>query len=254
MLKIDVDESEARLNAAEAEGGNDRAEKLERRKIELKKWRSVEALAKFEKSIGFFEEKRLSNYTVTTNEQRAVIRGLTAICETAGTFHANPFNLLLCGPIGTGKDHLITSVARVMVKSGVSVKYVLGEDFFAHCADRISRGESDEQFFQTYLKPDLLIFSDPVRKRWLPINSDGRFKCAAFDKFGAIVKRRYLAKKKIWLTANLFGRDWKEANKSSTELFGPDVWRRITEDARVFWTGWGCYSTPGERIGTYEPG
>lgn len=62
-----------------------------------------------------YEKCRLSNYVIDCDRQQKVVDAIRGYCETVADKIAEGVNLILIGPSGTGKDHLITAVVRAAV-------------------------------------------------------------------------------------------------------------------------------------------
>lgn len=100
--------------------------------------------------------------------------------------------IYLCGPVGTGKTHLLMATAHVLRSQGVTVIYVRAETFTEHVVTAIRAGEMDV-FRQSYRNIDALIIDDVhiFGKKWATQEE-------LFHTFNTL----HLAGKQIILSAN----------------------------------------------------
>lgn len=71
--------------------------------------------------------------------------------------------LVLYGKVGTGKDHLAMSVARVAIQEiGKRVAWVNGQSWFGSLRDSIDKGTPESSQINAMASPDLLVLSDPL--------------------------------------------------------------------------------------------
>jgi DNA replication protein DnaC len=117
-----------------------------------------------------------------------------------GAFVRQGRDVLLLGPPGVGKSHLVQAIGNSVIKAGFTVLYrsifdVVRE--FLH-DDATPGGEGNEKVLMRYLKPDLLIIDDMGMKQ-LPRRS-GEY---LFE----VVMRRY-EKRSTMMTSNRPLEDW----------------------------------------------
>ena len=115
----------------------------------------------------------------------------------AGQFIEKGMDILLLGPPGTGKSHLVQAVGYQAVKTGLDVRY---RSIFDVVRDFMHDEAFDgyDQVLAKYLKPDLLIIDDMGMKQ-LPKRS-GEY---LFE----IIMRRY-ENKSTMMTSNRPLEDW----------------------------------------------
>lgn len=113
--------------------------------------------------------------------------------------------LALFGRPGTGKDHLaIATGYEVILQHGFTVDWINGVELFANIRRLIGRDGDEQEFLRRFLKPSVLIVSDP-----LPPKSDASAYMA--DVLFRIFDQRYRAMKSTWLTMNVA--DGEEAER-----------------------------------------
>ena len=105
------------------------------------------------KRAGFRDVRRLEDFDFTFNKSvdRQRIFDLAS-----GRFLRESRDVLLCGPPGTGKSHLVQAIGHAVIRSGAAVYYRSIFDVvrdFLH--DEVNGGE--DRVLSRYLKPDLLM-------------------------------------------------------------------------------------------------
>ncbi len=136
-------------------------------------------------------------------------------------------NLILYGPSGTGKDHLLCAAAKVAIMAGHAVQWRAGMDLWDTVYETIRTGGR-----QRLLAPletcGILIISDPLP----PTGGLAELSAAALSR---IVDRRYSLQKPTWLTMNIADRPEADAR------LGASVMDRLCHNAVAHWCGWESY-------------
>lgn len=71
--------------------------------------------------------------------------------------------LILAGPVGTGKDHLQTAIARFAIRDrGLRCAWTDGQAWFGRLRDAMSTGELERDLVGRLAAADVLFLSDPV--------------------------------------------------------------------------------------------
>jgi DNA replication protein DnaC len=139
--------------------------------------------------------------------------------------------VLLYGPSGTGKDHLLIALAVEAIKSDVpSFEWVNGQDLFGGARDLMDSHDSELMFVAKYSRPAVLILSDPV-----PI--DGELTNHQANILYRIVDRRYRECRATWVTMNV-----KDSNDASKRI-GAAIVDRLKDDALALFCNWPSYRT-----------
>ena len=72
-------------------------------------------------------------------------------------------NLVIVGPVGTGKDHLMTAVMRYATfHLGLNPAWCDGQKLFAQIRDAYANNESDSDILKKASRADILAISDPL--------------------------------------------------------------------------------------------
>src|ERR1700687_1850769 len=169
-------------------------------------------LARRRKSADFREPRSLENFDFSFNP--GINR--TQIYELAAShFVRQRRDVLLVGPPGVGKSHLVQAIGLEALKAGFAVLYRSIFDLVRELlAQETLAGEA--RLLNKYLKPDLLIIDD-MGLKILPVKSG--------EILVEIIMRRY-ENRSTMMTSN---RPIEEWGKLLSELFaGPWIWRQTS--------------------------
>lgn len=140
-------------------------------------------------------------------------------------------NLLMIGPPGTGKDHLLVPVARAAVRRCHSVRVISGANLWGECRDIIGSNRLESEFLRKLVDVDCLVLSDPLPPRATLTDHQAAW-------LYRIIDGRYRKMKATWVTLNIGNRT--EAESRLTH----QVWDRLREGAVVCECMWNWYRKP----------
>jgi DNA replication protein DnaC len=152
-------------------------------------------------------------------------------------FVAEGVGLWLRGPVGTGKDHCLTALARLATfRHELSVKWSTGADIFVAFRDAMRRDESEAHLIESFTAAEILYISDP-----LPPSGDltGYQSNILF----AIADARNTHKRPTWITTNAAD-DADEGDR-----LGYATCDRLKQDAIILSCNWPSYRRPLGRLG-----
>lgn len=102
----------------------------------------------------------LDNYKVSCDMQARIVNALREYVESNAV--DNGEGIVMYGPVGTGKDHLLFAVASQCVAIDFRVQWVNGQDLFGEIRDRMDGDKPESAFFDKYAGSQLLVLSDPL--------------------------------------------------------------------------------------------
>lgn len=172
----------------------------------------------------------LANYDVENASQRTIVGRLTNIVQRPDDFIAGKHGLFFYGTCGTGKDHLMIAVLKVMANHGHLVRWKNCRDLWGEIADSYRDDRPHRGIYRELAEPEILCLSDPV--------SGYNQKETRLDMLNKIVSRRYDALKPTWITTNVAD---LEGAKS---VFGVDCIERVLENSIVHNFRWKTHRKP----------
>lgn len=200
---------------------------------ELERRRAHEALSrKLDACFGKrfrYRDCSLANYRAETPAQKAAIRSIAEYCDGLSQRIECGDGVLLFGPPGTGKDHLLAHLMNFAIRAGKSVKWVNGMDLFGEVRDRMDdERQTERQLVEGLVAPQVLAISDPAP----PFGKLTEFQGAMLFR---IIDGRYSARLPTWVTLNA-------ANaKEMDDRIGPQVVDRLTDGALVVPCNWATH-------------
>jgi len=177
-----------------------------------------------------YDECRLSTYEITNPKQQEVVDKLTSYCKNMAGQVREGRGIVLFGPAGTGKDHLMMALARVAIINDLGVGWENGMDFFATVRDSFGRddGETEAELIRYLTRPEILILSDPLP----PAGKLTEFQTNVL--FRAI-DYRYSRCQPTWVTLNCSGR------KEADERMGCQNMDRLIHGSLKLFCDWESY-------------
>lgn len=217
--RTETDDEREQREQREAELG-DRLEAANK----ISRWR--ELVSQFGRR---YENARLSNFECSCEQQRSIVDSLTEFAQGIGDAVSSGRNLVLYGPRGTGKDHLLVAMLRAAIADGWSVAWRDGQELYGECRDAIDREGSEAKFFSQFTQPSVFAISDPT-----PPLGDVKSDWQLATLF-RIIDRRYRELKPTWVTINAASAE--EAQKR----IAPNIIDRLTHGALVLRCNWKSY-------------
>lgn len=179
---------------------------------------------------------RLENYQAKRQEQTHVLASVEEWAATFADRKKSVEGLVLYGPVGTGKDHLVFGACwKVVCTHPVTVRWINGRDLFGLFRDRMDSQTTEKETIGELVAPDVLILSDP-----LP--TTGALSAWQADCLYRLIESRWRQGKMICVTANVAGDD------EAGERFGEATWDRICDRAWKAFCYWPSYRQPSRVI------
>jgi DNA replication protein DnaC len=175
---------------------------------------------------------RLDNYQADGDHQRAVLSAVRDFRDSLAEHIAAGTNLILVGPSGTGKDHLLAALFNAAVDLPRRIRWTSGAGLFSSLRDSIGEEVNEEKTLAQWIWAcDVLVISDPV-----PIA--GELTNYQRSMLYQIVDTRYNARKPIWATINAATR--QEAEQS----IGVAIVDRLRDGAVSLACNWKSHRSP----------
>jgi DNA replication protein DnaC len=173
-----------------------------------------------------YEGCTLASYQCTHPGQTEVRDALRKYAEQMPDRVAEGTGIVLYGPAGTGKDHLLAAMMQAAIrKYGMRVRWENGMDLFGEIRDRIDEEKSEAQWVRSLAYPQILAISDPLP----PFGALKEFQASMLFR---VIDRRYSEGKPTWLTMNARDRSEAEAR------MGVQMIDRLAHGALVLFCNW----------------
>jgi DNA replication protein DnaC len=104
----------------------------------------------------------LENFQVTEPRQREVLKRLVEYRADLAAMLESGTGLVLVGPAGTGKDHLLAGLCHAALSLGKSIRWTSGAKLWTRFRDRIDSERPEAALLADYTKPAVLVLSDPA--------------------------------------------------------------------------------------------
>ncbi len=212
------------------------AERDEMERRELARQRQ-QRLSEFLASVGRLHEVcRLHNFECNTPQQRAVVAALQEYTDTLPERLDNCEGIVLFGPVGTGKDHLLVSVGGIAVQRyDKRVRLINAQEWFGEVRDAMDSNRAEKNLIGEMSWPDVLIISDPVP----PTGSLGQHMATMLYR---LVEKRDSRGKATWMTVNV--KDDADADKQ----LGEPTWDRLCDRAWKLHCNWPSHRKPARKV------
>jgi DNA replication protein DnaC len=162
------------------------------------------------------------------NQKQQVVQRLRSYAKNITWNILHGVGVVLIGPPGTGKDHLMAALMHAALAAGHTVKWASGPRLFARFRDDIGGDAEEWRTVAQYTKPDVFALSDPT---WEQSRLE-RFQRA---KLMEIIDGRYNALKPTWVTLNVAGR------AEADSLIGAAIVDRLVDGALSLECNWPSY-------------
>lgn len=157
----------------------------------------------------------LKNYSIEHAGQREVVAALQEYSCNMANEVAVGHGIVLFGPSGTGKDHLLAALSKKAVEDhGLTVKWVYGVNLYGELRDRISQAQAEAPWVSALCRPDVLYISDPIPPR-------GGLSEYQASMLVRILDRRSRHRRPVWVSMNASGQ------KEADSLLGPSLVDRL---------------------------
>lgn len=177
----------------------------------------------------------LENFRAELPEQQRVLGAIHSYAKALRENIANGRNVILFGPVGTGKDHLLCGLARCAMEAGKRIEVATGADLFATMRRAVNGNADEYALLESLGEADVLLLSDPAVRR-------DRITDYQADTLYWLVDRRYRHCRPTWVTLNV-----DTADEADARLGSPIV-DRLQDGALVIRCDWPSYRKTQEVI------
>lgn len=196
----------------------------------------VANLTRLESEIGKrYAGCRFGNFKLSADQkhrasQQAVLDRLRSFCDDLPARVSSGEGLVLFGPPGTGKDHLLVAPMRAACIEGFTVRWISGADLFGAVRDTFGDKphRTERDVLQEFCAPNVLAISDPVP----PAGSLNEFQSSWLWR---LADARYRAVRPTWLTANFSNGD------EARNRIGSATVDRLQHGSTVLFCNWPSY-------------
>lgn len=175
----------------------------------------------------------LENYVVARPEQAAILAAIRDYVANIDMRMLDGVGIVMNGPSGNGKDHLLISAARAAIHAGYTVCWKNGQDLLGEFRDRIGTDESEESLLAPLLSADVLVISDPLP----PSGSLTDYQASMVYR---VLDARYRDCKATWASMNVTSR------KEADNRIGVAIVDRLRHGALCLACNWPSYRKPFE--------
>lgn len=175
-----------------------------------------------------YAECRLGNFRCESEEQHKAIATLREFVGNIREEVKAGTNVVLFGPKGTGKDHLLAALVRNAIRFDVFPQWINGMDLFGDIRDRMDSGLSEREYVQSLIRPDVLYISDPLP----PSGTLTEFQQAIVFR---VLDGRYSRRRPVWVSVNVAGGGELE------QRMGAQNADRLRDGALAIYCNWPSY-------------
>jgi DNA replication protein DnaC len=168
------------------------------------------------------DHPKVENYQIKYPAQKPVVTTLLALQRGLAEHITDGRGLILWGPVGTGKDHLLTGVVKVAAHLGLSARYRNTAGLFGEiAAAALAEDSSPDAVIRRYTKPSVLCLSD----------MDIGWKETHQNNLRWLVTARNDEYRSTWITLNT-------NLEILAKRLGPPLWDRLRSKAVILECNW----------------
>ena len=177
-----------------------------------------------------------SNFNVSNDRQRLALAKIRKFAEHLETHIDNGVNVILYGPCGTGKDHLMTALMGTVVWKFARMRRIYFYDGAILAARaKADRGKTVSGYYSedSVREPRVLAISDPV----LPGETAKYYQR---ERLNQLIDEQYRARHPVWITIN------SSTREEFNEMITPRIADRLRHNAFTLHTDWESFRQLGE--------
>ena len=179
-----------------------------------------------------YEHCRLANYEIQHPGQQEAVDRLRSYLENMDVEIDLGGGVVLFGPSGTGKDHLLAAMAYGAVRvGGYHIEWRNGIELWVAMRSTIDGELTEREVINPLLRADVLVLSDPLP----PTGELSDYQKSTLYR---VMEARYSQRKPVWVTLNV--RNGTEAG----ERLGVPNFDRMRDGALAIYCNWPSYRRP----------
>jgi DNA replication protein DnaC len=175
----------------------------------------------------------LDNYAISNERQQKVVQYLRGYLAGLDENLAMCRGIVLFGPVGTGKDHLLFAVLREIMnrRDDVTVCWKNGQDWFGDVRDAMDADVSEAKLMRMLTKATIAVISDPLP----PMGGLGAHMATMLYR---VIDDRYNAKLPTFVSVNV------KDNAEAVQSMGAATWDRLCGSAYKIHCNWASHRKP----------
>lgn len=180
-----------------------------------------------------YQDCKLGNFVLSKDDavrkkQEAVITALEGFAKNMISNVSWGMGIILYGPAGTGKDHLLSAMMRAACRVNLDVAWRNGMDLYADRRDAISQQVTERELITSLIVPHVLAISDPVPPWGSLTEGQAEF-------LFRVVDARYRRRLPVWVSANF------AAGNEAEGRVGIQVIDRLRDGSLALHCNWPSY-------------
>lgn len=199
------------------------------------------AVSKYERLCGFrgtrYAGNTFESYDAESEGQQKAVASLIAYATDEKHVQGGE-GVILFGPRGTGKDHLMMALSRlVILRFGFGVEWINGLDLYGKFRDSFNDGsrQTEAEIIRSFITPDVLYISDPLP----PSGALTEFQMAQLFR---VLDARYSNCRATWITVNVTG------GEELDKRLGPQNGDRLRDNALAIFCNWPSHRKVGSLV------
>lgn len=171
----------------------------------------------------------LANFEVEHEQQKIAVHRLNNYAENMVDCVRDGESIVIFGPAGTGKDHLLAAMMRAAIlRYGLGVRWENGMDLFGDIRDRMDTDRPEADLVRSLCHPDILALSDPLPPfgPLTPFQANMLFR---------VIDGRYSKGKPTWVTLNC------ASGEEAESRMGVQMVDRLRHGALTIFANWPSY-------------
>lgn len=176
-----------------------------------------------------YRDCTLENFVTTTETQTRVLDAIKAYAADMAARIRDGQGIVLFGPSGTGKDHLLVGLMRILIERERRAAYWLnGVSLFSMFRDAMDGHDSEERLVRKLAGPHVLVLSDPQPAM-------GSLTAFQSQVLFQVVDERYRSQRPTWVSMNAASGDEAAAK------IGMATVDRLRDGALTLMCNWPSY-------------